>query len=182
MPPKERRSTMHGDFMPAPELWILAGPNGAGKTTAVQRLPIVSTLPEVAFINPDDRTLRKLIAAGYAGFAETPSQLLDRLFLESANEVAEELKTKINFNEAVGVETVLSTDKYHSLVEWVRGRGGFFGLIYIALTAPEIAMARVANRVVQSGHGVPGDKIVQRWKRSLERLPWFAANATRFEP
>lgn len=166
--------------MPVPELWVLAGPNGAGKSTAVQRSSISKTLLGVEFINPDDRTLRKLLAAGYSGFADTPHEILYELFIESANEVSKELEEKIEAGEPVGVETVLSSDKYRPLVETIRGRKGFFGLIYIAVSSPEISKARVAARVHRLGHGVPEDKIKLRWHRSLECLAWFAEQANDF--
>jgi hypothetical protein len=51
--------------MAAPEFWIVAGPNGAGKTTCVQKEPISGLLPDIAFSNPDDRTLAKLRAFGF---------------------------------------------------------------------------------------------------------------------
>lgn len=78
----------------------------------------------------------------------------------------------------IGVETVLSTAKYQPYVERVLAAGGQFGLIYIALRTPELACERVARRVREGGHDVPPDKIADRWKRSLENLPWFLARAS----
>ena len=166
--------------MPVPELWILAGPNGAGKSTAVQRSSISKNVLGVGFINPDDRTLHKLLAAGYSGFADTPHRILYELFIESANEVSKELEEKIEAGEPIGVETVLSSEKYRPLVETIRTRMGFFGLIYIAVSSPEISKARVAARVRRFGHGVPEDKITLRWHRSLDCLGWFAERANDF--
>jgi len=144
--------------MPRPELWLLAGPNGAGKSTAVQRSPISTVLPTVGFINPDDRTLAKLHALGFAGFHDPPGDILKRLFLESADEVSAEIESRLKNGDAVGVETVLSTAKYQPSVEFVKSQGGFFGLIYIALRSAVIARSRVALRVARSGHDVPPDK------------------------
>jgi predicted ABC-type ATPase len=166
--------------MPAPEFWIIAGPNGAGKTTCVQREPIAKFLPKVAFLNPDDRTLSKLQLLGYQGFGDAPNDVQFRAFIESADEVYVELQSAIARKEAVGVETVLSSDKYRRLVEGVVASDGFFGLIYVALSSPEIARERVAARVRLGGHGVPSEKIDARWQRSLENLSWFARRATAF--
>ena len=77
--------------MAIPELWLLAGPNGAGKTTSSQRQPIAGLLPGVVFLNPDDRTLAKIRAAGYGGFADAPANIQTALFIESANEVSTDL-------------------------------------------------------------------------------------------
>lgn len=166
--------------MNVPELWIVAGPNGAGKTTSVQKEPISGWLPAVAFANPDDRTLAKLLAAGYAGFAYAPADVQTRLFLESADEVFAELEAAVHQNRAVGVETVLSSGKYRPLVERVLERAGIVGLIYVALSSPEISRQRIAARVQRGGHGVPDDKIPVRWQRSLDALAWFARRATTF--
>ena len=166
--------------MSLPELWIVAGPNGAGKTTCVQKEPISQLLPNVTFFNPDDRTLAKLRSHGFQGFHDAPAEVQERSFIESADEVFAELTEAIAGDVAVGVETVLSTRKYCPLVDAVRVKQGFVGLIYVALTSPMIAKERVAARVQRGGHGIPDEKIDQRWKRSLGHLPWFASQATAF--
>ena len=63
--------------MAGPEFWLVAGPNGAGKTTCVQMEPISQLLPAVTFLNPDYRTLEKLRALGYQGFADAPPDVTD---------------------------------------------------------------------------------------------------------
>jgi predicted ABC-type ATPase len=166
--------------MKVPEFWIVAGPNGAGKTTCVQKEPISHLLPDVTFLNPDDRTLAKLRTVGYQGFADAPTPIQTLSFIESADEVFAELMVAIAQRAPVGVETVLSSAKYCDLVESVTGDGGFVGLIYVALSSPTIAQERVAARVKRGGHGIPDDKIAARWKRSLEYLSWFAPRVSAF--
>jgi predicted ABC-type ATPase len=166
--------------MAGPEFWLVAGPNGAGKTTCVQVEPISQLLPAVTFLNPDDRTLEKLRVLGYQGFADAPPDIQTRMFIESADEVFRDLEKAILQNGAVGVETVLSSDKYQPLVESVIAKQGFVGLIYVALSSASIARQRVKARVQRGGHDIPEDKIEQRWKRSLRNLSWFAQNATAF--
>ena len=163
-----------------PQLWIVAGPNGAGETTSVQKEPIASILPRVPFFNPDDRTLQKLRAEGFKGFADAPFDIQTRLFIESANEVFNELKIVLDSGQSVGVETVLSSEKYRPLVETVNACDGIFCLIYVALSSPDISRRRIAARVQRGGHGVPEAKIALRWQRSLDYLPWFARRATSF--
>jgi predicted ABC-type ATPase len=166
--------------MKVPALWLVAGPNGAGKTTAVQRDPISGLLPGVTFLNPDDRTLAKLQQKGFQGFKDAPVALQSRLFAESADEVLSEVNCKISDAEPIGVETVLSSKKYCTAVEAVLRGAGVVGLIYVALSSPEIAKQRVATRVRAGGHGVPDDRIEPRWRRSLDLLPWFAMRSTYF--
>ena len=163
-----------------PELWIVAGPNGAGKTTCVQSLPIQRILPKVRFLNPDDVTKLLLVADGYTGFVDAPVDVQLRRFGEAATRVEQDLIAAIGRGESVGVETVLSTDKYRKIVERVRAAGGRVNLIYITISSPEISAARVALRVARGGHGVPPEKIPERFRRSHEQLAWFAANADRF--
>ncbi|MDB5391835.1 MAG: hypothetical protein JWM11_7481 [Planctomycetaceae bacterium] len=163
-----------------PTLWIVAGPNGAGKTTGVQRLKIKQLLSGVRFLNPDDRTKSKLIALGYQGFADAPQEIQFEAFKTSANEVSAELEHAVENGEQIGIETVLSTDKYRALVVRVIELGGSLGIIYVALASPEIAIERVARRVSRGGHGVPADKITKRWQDSLLKLDWYLRHATRF--
>ena len=148
--------------MPSPTLWIVCGPNGAGKTTCTQRHPVSMLLPGVRFLNPDDLSRVKLLRQGFAGFADAPDEVRRSAFLESADEVFDELTRVIDVGEAIGVETVLSTDKYRQSVEAVRQSGGFVGMVYVALSSPELACQRVAARVRRGGHDVPSDKVEAR--------------------
>ena len=166
--------------MSKPWLWMLAGPNGSGKTSRSQGSPIQALIPGVEFLNPDDVTLKKLLALGYAGFHDAPLSVQRSQFIESANEVADRLTTIVANSGKVGIETVLSTDKYLSLVEEVRTRGGNFMLIFVVVNSPELACERVAIRAAKKGHSVPPDKIHDRWYKSIHNLPKFAALAKAF--
>jgi predicted ABC-type ATPase len=163
-----------------PELGIVAGPNGAGKTTLVQAQPIRRLLPHVTFFNPDDEALILLTRQGYHGFSDAPESVRRTAFLTAAEAVASLLNAALARGEAVGVETVLSSDKYRPVVDAVRAQHGFVGLIYVTLASPELACARVSRRVRAGGHDVPTDKIHSRWRRSLANLGGFAANASAF--
>jgi predicted ABC-type ATPase len=162
---------------PVAQLWIVAGPNGAGKTTCVQNSPFKEMLRGVTFLNPDDVTKQLLIARGFTGFADTPPGVLLECFLTAANQVERQVVEAVERGDAVGVETVLSTDKYRALVERVRRLGGLFTLLYVTVASPDVAVGRVANRVHKGGHDVPTVKVAERFHRSLAHLPWFVANA-----
>jgi predicted ABC-type ATPase len=165
---------------PPPELWIVAGPNGAGKTTCVQAEPIRSILPTVQFLNPDDVTRQLLVSRGYGGFTDAPADVQLQCFALAATQVEQHLVEAIPRGESVGVETVLSTDKYRKVVEEVRRLGGLFNLIYITVASHPIAVQRVALRVSRGGHDVPARKIADRFYRSHANLTWFATNASHF--
>lgn len=164
--------------MSNPELWLIAGPNGAGKTTAVQRGPLRRLIPDLRPLNADDRTFRLLRQAGYAGFHDAPQSVLVKTFVHASELTHAEVCEAVAMGHPVCVETVLSTDKYRPLVESVTGQDGIFNLIYVAVRSPEISLARISQRVREGGHDVPADKVVARWHRSLEFLPWFARRAS----
>ena len=159
------------------ELWIVAGPNGAGKTTLVSRGPLAMLLENALMLNADDLTLEKLRKLGYHGFEDVPASVLEATFISAAIEVEVELPQQLQLGHKVCVETVLSTDKYKPVVEFVRAGDGFVGLIYVGIRSPEILISRIASRVLRGGHDVPKDRIAARWKRSIELLPWFVAHA-----
>jgi predicted ABC-type ATPase len=83
------------------------------------------------------------------------------------------LEASIRAHQTVGVETVLSTDKYRRLVVEAQARQYDVRLIYILLDSPERNLERVRLRVAKGGHAVPEGKIRERYARSLEQLPWF---------
>lgn len=161
-------------------LTLLAGPNGAGKSTLVKSLSLSGGLADHIILNADDRTLEKAKLAGHAGFADTPMDSLAIFFSQAADEVLAEAVNLIHAGRKVSLETVLSTDKYQSVVTDVLEGGGKFELIYVALQSPDISRQRVALRVQKGGHDVPADRLQARWTRSLEKLKWFAPKATRF--
>ncbi len=164
--------------MAIPHLWLFAGPNGAGKTTFT-RFPLWSGRIS-HFLNADELTRQLLSEQGYSTYTVTPAEVLQRANVTAAEKVFSEVRRLLDAEEAVAVETVLSTDKYRPVVEKLRRNGGIFNLVYIGLRSPELSRERVARRVAQGGHPVPEEKLVGRWRRSLEHLPWFASQADHF--
>lgn len=165
--------------MSTPELWLIAGPNGAGKTTFIQKGKVRALLPEMIPLNADERTKELLALQGYS-FASAPEELLITAFKKAADSVFAEMEDRLSRGEVVCVETALSTDKFRPVVERINREGGVFALLYIALASPELAQHRVAIRVKRGGHDVPTEKTVARWKRSIEKLGWFAKQADVF--
>lgn len=173
--------------MPA-ELWILAGPNGSGKTTLARQvaeaLPddgnVLWTVGQVLFLNPDAVTLGRLRRAGFGGFADAPGEVLRETFLASARDVEAAIDALVNVDGRIGVETVLSTEKYRTHVEAVLARGGAVRMIYVIVNDPAINVERVRQRVAAGGHDVPTEKIHERWGKSLKNMPWFASRCENF--
>ncbi len=87
------------------------------------------------------------------------------------------METSILAGHTVGVETVLSTDKYRRLVDRAKALGFEFQLIYVMLDSVDLNVERVRLRVKRGGHAVPEDKIRARHSRSLAQLPWFFEQA-----
>jgi len=157
--------------------WLVAGPNGAGKST-LAKSSYFATLAVPKPLNPDDFTFGLLRQRGYLGFSDAPYELQRDCSIEAAEWVFAQVEMALANNEDVGVETVLSTEKYLPLFRQVVEKGGEANLIYVGNQSPAISVQRVAIRVQKGGHDVPIEKIHTRWHRSLKLLPSFWNLAT----
>jgi predicted ABC-type ATPase len=136
---------------------IIAGPNGAGKTTfAREFLPNEANCPE--FINAD------LIAAGLSPFKpEAAAARAGRLMLA---EMDEQVRQRRSF----AFETTLSGHVYARKITKWRSLGYHVKLIFLSLPSVDMAVARVAARVVQGGHDVPEQVIQRRFNSGLRNF------------
>ena len=89
------------------------------------------------------------------------------------------LQASIRSYQTVGVETVLSTDKYRPLVADAKKFGFEISLLYVTLKTAEMNVERVRLRVAQGGHAVDEERIRVRRERSFRQLPWFLDQADR---
>ena len=89
------------------------------------------------------------------------------------------LYASIAAHQTVGVETVLSTDKYRKLVEHAHAHGFVVRLIYVFLKSADLNVERVRIRVSKGGHAVEEARIRDRRRRSFEQLGWFLGAADR---
>jgi predicted ABC-type ATPase len=89
------------------------------------------------------------------------------------------LDASMSVHKSVGVETVLSTDKYRRLVNRAKQLGYEVWLLYVMLDDPDKNVERVAIRVRKGGHGVSESDIRRRYDRSLNQLPWFLEHCDR---
>lgn len=133
---------------------IIAGPNGAGKTTfAREFLPTDAELPN--FVNAD------LIAAGLSPFApDVAAFKAGRIMLET---IADYVKR----GESFSFETTLSGLTYSQMIPIWRSSGYVVKLIFLSLPDVEMAIERVATRVIQGGHNVAEAVIRRRFEHGI---------------
>jgi predicted ABC-type ATPase len=132
------------------KILIIAGPNGAGKTTFAQDfLPQEASCPQ--FVNAD------LIAAGLSPFVpELAAVRAGRLMLQTIFVLARS-------GQSFAFETTLAGLSYLRHIRRWQADGYHVTLFYLKLPSPEMAIARVAERVRQGGHNVPEAVIRRRF-------------------
>ncbi|MCE7506997.1 zeta toxin family protein [Polynucleobacter sp. IMCC30063] len=82
------------------------------------------------------------------------------------NELDEHTKAGESFAFETTLLELITTQR---IQEW-RDLGYDVKLWFIALSSPELAISRVAERVAQGGHNIPEDVIRRRYKAGLENL------------
>jgi len=133
---------------------IIAGPNGAGKTTFARDF-LPAEAQTLRFINAD------LIAAGLAPFnPETASFKAGRLMLEEIDEC-------VDAGHSFAFETTLLGMVYIKKIAVWQAHGYQVKLWFLSLPNEEIAVSRVASRVLQGGHDIPEPVIRRRFKAGL---------------
>jgi predicted ABC-type ATPase len=147
-----------------PKFWIVAGPNGSGKSTIYTGATIKDFNRSVWIINPD------LLTARIQAVESTSPRKAN---LAAVQRIYTWLEASIAAHQTVGVETVLSTGKYRSLVLAAKNRRFEIRLIYVILKSADLNVERVRIRVAEGGHHVAKRKIIERRERSLQQLPWF---------
>lgn len=139
---------------------ILAGPNGAGKTTFAREFLLHEGDCPI-FVNAD------LIASGLSPFRpEVTALRAGRLMIE-------EIREHARAGRSFAFETTLSGLAYARLIPRWRRQGYRVKLIYLKLASVDLALSRVAARVLQGGHGVPDNVVVRRFAagwRNFERV------------
>jgi predicted ABC-type ATPase len=136
---------------------MIAGPNGAGKTTFAQEfLPGEAGCP--IFVNAD------LIAAGLSPFTpELAAVRAGRIMLDQIHE-------HVRKGESFAFETTLSGRIYMRLIPRWQAQGYVVKLFFLQLPTPEMAIARVHQRVAAGGHNVPEDVIRRRFDAGLRNF------------
>lgn len=140
-----------------PLVVVLAGPNGAGKSTSAARL-LQGALAVDEFVNADT------IAQGLSAYRpESAAVAAGRIMLARLQQLAR-LRRDFAF------ETTLSGRVYAGWLKELRGSGYRVHLIFLALSHPNLAIARVAERVRNGGHHVPDEVVRRRYLGGLRNL------------
>lgn len=140
-----------------PNVYVIAGPNGSGKTTfAKEYLPKFAKCLE--FLNAD------LIAAGLSPFApERENVRAGRILLTRIRELSQ---AGIDF----GFETTLAGRNHAKQLSRMKSLGYRIVLISLWLPDANLAVNRVASRVLQGGHNIPEVDIRRRFDSGLRNF------------
>jgi predicted ABC-type ATPase len=139
------------------DILVLAGPNGAGKTTFAREF-LVNEARCPSFVNAD------LIAAGLSPFRpELFAVRAGRLMVQLIREHAAR-------GDSFAFETTLADRTYARWIPRWQSTGYRVSLWFLALPSAEAAIARVAERVRQGGHGVPDEVVRRRYPAGVENF------------
>ncbi len=144
----------------SPRMIIIAGPNGAGKSTFAATF-LSATAPSPRFVDAD---------AIAAALPQLPHQVAA---IRAGRAMLRELDSLAAARRSFAFETTLAgRTLVHRLRAW-RSSGYHTCLLFLSLPAPELAIARVRQRIRQGGHGVEETVIRQRFSagaRNFQRL------------
>ena len=146
----------------------MAGPNGSGKSSVYENAKLEWDGRSVWIVNPDLLAVRIRDVENLEPTAAN---------LEAVIRIEAWLDSSIQVHKSVGVETVLSTDKYRRLVKKAKGLGFAVWLIYVVLDSPDRSIERIRLRVAKGGHHVKDDDVRRRYGRSLQQMKWFLSEA-----
>lgn len=138
----------------APVVVVIAGPNGAGKTTTAPHL------------------LRDAFAVRELVNADTIAQGLSALHPESVSLAAgrvmlERLRVLAAARESFAFETTLASRRFAPWLRELGGQGFRTHVAFLSLPNADLAVSRVADRVLRGGHSVPEVVIRRRFISGL---------------
>jgi predicted ABC-type ATPase len=140
-----------------PLVVVLAGPNGAGKTTTAPRL-LRDALTVAEFVNADP------IAMGLSSLRpESVAMLAGRVMLAR-------MKALARARQDFAFETTLASRSFAPWLRSLREAGYRVHLLFLSLSHPDLAVARVAERVRQGGHDVPEPVVRRRFAAGLRNF------------
>ncbi len=140
-----------------PRVIVIAGPNGAGKSTLAPAL-LRDGLGLLDFVNADT------LAAGLSAFAP------ERAALEAGRLMLKRMRDLAARRASFAFETTLATRSYARWLSELRADGYQAHLVFIWLRSPELAQARVRERVRDGGHDIPEEVIRRRYDKGLRNF------------
>ena len=132
-----------------PEIIVFAGPNGSGKSVITRLARIIEP-----YINADD--IKRVSYCTDMEAAQRATAMREKLVAE---------RTGFSF------ETVMSTERNLQLLQKAKKLGFFIRCIYVLTADVNINVVRVRSRQAAGGHGVPVDKIRNRYGKALKLVP-----------
>lgn len=145
-------------------VYLFAGPNGSGKSTLIKDYISFYGLEDVEYICPDI-------------YASSLFRHIDDLYerYRKAMEFAAYKREKLlSSQKSMIIETVLSRSDKLDFLKKAAAAGYRIVSVFVGTSSPDINCARVLKRVSEGGHGVPEEKIRERYVRSLKNLPLLA--------
>lgn len=143
--------------MKAKNVYIVAGPNGSGKTTFARKfLPDYAKCPN--FVNAD------LIAQGLSPFSPRIAAM------RAGRLVLEQIQGYIRKEADFAFETTLAGKSYVRVFKRLKSAGYHLHLFFLWIPSPELALARIRDRVAEGGHDVPAVDVKRRFRRGLQNL------------
>lgn len=133
-----------------PALLVFAGPNGSGKSVLSRSFEIKGLYINADEIKKHDSKISDLDAAVEA---------------ESLREHCLSAKKDFTF------ETVLSTSRNLDLIARAKNTGYSISSVFVLTADPKVNIFRIKTRVLNGGHDVPDDKVLSRYKKSLDNIP-----------
>lgn len=138
-------------------MFVVAGCNGAGKTTAFKE-SLHETLGSPEFINPDEIAVELC-----------PSDV-EKVKNHAGRLTVERIQACLAGHSSFCVETTLATRTYQGHIREAHKNGFKVALFYYWLDSPDLAVARVEQRVSEGGHHVPESVIRTRYDKSVRYL------------
>jgi predicted ABC-type ATPase len=140
-----------------PRVVVIAGPNGAGKSTVAPFL-LQGALEVETFVNAD------VIATGLSAFAP------EKVAIQAGKIMLEQLHRLASQRESFAFETTLASRTFAPFLVSLKQNGYRVSIFFLFLESPELAVSRVAQRVLAGGHFIPEADIRRRYELSFNNF------------
>lgn len=147
--------------MTRPVFYLLAGPNGAGKSTLYASAVTAGLIPEQAeFVNAD---LHEAAHLQQVGNLQQRSEQARHWADQRRDQCLREGTTFVS-------ETVFSHPSKLALISAAQAASFSVVLLVVCVDDPRQLLMRVRQREQEGGHGVPADRILARYPRTVAHL------------